>query len=455
MIYSGPWLLKPLKNLDREEKINIDNVGSALPPAGKAGTYTFVGGSNLAIWHYQDGCGNFYDAWEFIKFLSTDKDSQKRYANATMMIPASREALEEFITVDPLLKPFRNALVAGYGRSFPSIKEWGEIEGIMVDDLNLIWKIVGNGSFIPDRRRAMVETELEETDETCYWILNHGWKWRIWKHLPQRWKEVILFGSNYLNQMLAIITCVSFVLVLHGLFKRKENKDLKAKIAALEKDIPPFKRKENKDLKAKIAALEKDRPPVYMNGGREGSRIPPPMSMDPFTTYLELIDKALKELPIGKILFNPPEEMKACDTELVEVRITQNITEDLTKGLEGRGKAEIRETKVSPYMKVRLTGSAFKIVPEISEPQIIESDKYTEWQFHVTPLKSGIQTLRLTYYVIINIAGYDDKQKAYKVGDWKVNVKVNSMYFLKCYWQFIVGTLIAIVTLIIAIIAIM
>ena len=173
------------------------------------------------------------------------------------------------------------------------------------------------------------------------------------------------------------------------------------------------------------------------------------------TKYLKLIDKALKELSTGKILFNPPEEMKVGDAELVEVRIAHNSTGDLTKGLEGRGKAKIKVTEVSSYMKVRLTGSAFKIVPETSEPQIIESDKYTEWQFYVTPLKSGRQTLRLTYYVIISIAGYDDKQKAYKVGDWKVNVKVNPMYFLKCYWRFIVGTLIAIVTLIIAIIAIM
>jgi hypothetical protein len=172
-------------------------------------------------------------------------------------------------------------------------------------------------------------------------------------------------------------------------------------------------------------------------------------------TYHELIEKALKELPIGKILFNPSEKMKVGDTELVEVRITQNITEDLRKGLEGRGKVKIKETEVSSYMKVCLTGSAFKIVPEISEPQIIESDKYTEWQFHVTPLKSGLQTLKLTYFVIISIADYGDRQKEYKVGEWEVNVKVNPRYFLKCYWRFIVGTLIAIVGLIIAIIAIM
>jgi multiple sugar transport system substrate-binding protein len=249
MIYSGPWLLKPLKDLDREGKINIDNVGTALPPAGKAGTYTFVGGSNLAIWHYQDGGGTYYDAWEFVKFLSADKDSQKRYANATMMIPASREALEEFITVDLLLKPFRNALVAGYGRSFPSIKEWGEIEDRLVDNLNSTWKIVGKDLTVFSRR-AMVKTELEQTDETCYWILNHGWKWRIWKHLPQCLKEVILFGSNYLNQMLAIIAFVSFALALHGLFKRKDSKEQEEKIATLEK--------EKKVQEEKIADLEKE-----------------------------------------------------------------------------------------------------------------------------------------------------------------------------------------------------
>ena len=175
----------------------------------------------------------------------------------------------------------------------------------------------------------------------------------------------------------------------------------------------------------------------------------------PTPTYQESIDKALKELPIGQALFNTPPKMKVGVQELLTVRITQNMTEDLRKGLKKLGESHIEKIKVGKYMKVRLTGSAFKIDPEISEPQIIESDKYTVWQFYVTPLKSGIQTLHLFYYVIISIADYSDKQKAYKVGDRKVNVKVNPMYFLKCYWQFIVGTLIAIVALIITIIGIM
>ena len=174
----------------------------------------------------------------------------------------------------------------------------------------------------------------------------------------------------------------------------------------------------------------------------------------PGATFQELIDEALKELPTGNILFNPPKEMKVGDEELVEVRITQNITENLTKGLEGRGDPLINETKVSTTMKVRLTGKNFDIAPQNGAEQIIESDKYTEWKFYVTPLKPGIQTLHLTYYVIISIPGYDGKGKEYEVGDQEINVIVNPARFLKSNWQFIVATLLTIVGLIIAVIAI-
>jgi len=181
--------------------------------------------------------------------------------------------------------------------------------------------------------------------------------------------------------------------------------------------------------------------------------IPTPAIPTPTTPPQESIDEILKKLPMGKVLFNPPKEMKVGETELVEVRITQNITENLTKELEGHEEPEIRETKVSPYMKVRLAGINFDIDPQNGAEQIIERDKYTHWEFHVTPLKSGLQTLKLTYYVIIPFQGAD-RQKEYEVGDWEVSVNVTPMGLLKCYWQFIVGTLIAIVALIISIIGI-
>lgn len=179
----------------------------------------------------------------------------------------------------------------------------------------------------------------------------------------------------------------------------------------------------------------------------------------PTTPPQESIDEILKKLPPGRVLFNPPKEMKVDKTELVEVRITQNLTEEfqteeLTKGLEGRGEPQTQEIKSWACMWVQLTGINFDIKPQNGEKLIIESNKYTEWRFHVTPSKSGIQTLRLTYYVIIHHQGADRQQKGDEVGDWKVNVKVNPVGFLMCNWQFIVGTLIAIVALIISIIGI-
>jgi hypothetical protein len=174
---------------------------------------------------------------------------------------------------------------------------------------------------------------------------------------------------------------------------------------------------------------------------------------EPTPSLQESIDE-IKKLPKGRILFNPPKEMKVDKTELVDVRITKNMTEELTRDLKGRGDPIIEEIKASTSMKVRLTGINFDIKPQNGAAQAIESDKFTKWVFYVTPLKSGIQTLYITVYVIISIPGYDDQEKEHEVEDWEINVKVNPLGFLTRNWQFIVGTVIAIVALIITLIGI-
>ena len=190
---------------------------------------------------------------------------------------------------------------------------------------------------------------------------------------------------------------------------------------------------------------------VFLNAVRGIAATPMP---SPSPSLQELIDEEIKKLPKGKILFNPPKEMKVRETELVEVRITKSMAEELTRDLKGRGDPIIEEINVSTSMNVRLTGINFDIEPQNGAAQAIESDKFTKWVFYVTPLKSGIQTLYITVYAIISIPGYDDKEKEYEVEDWEINVKVNPIWLLKCNWQFIVGTLIAIVSLIIAAISI-
>lgn len=137
--------------------------------------------------------------------------------------------------------------------------------------------------------------------------------------------------------------------------------------------------------------------------------VPPPAATPPPAHLSQkYVDEIIENLPLGKILCNPPEEMRVGETELVEVRITQNMTEDLTRELEGRGvpRIETEKIKVSTEMEVYLTGDNFdiKLRPDIRR-LILGSDKYTCWKFKVTPLTSGIQTLDLTVYAINRYTG--------------------------------------------------
>lgn len=161
------------------------------------------------------------------------------------------------------------------------------------------------------------------------------------------------------------------------------------------------------------------------------------------------VDSALKELSIGKMLFVTLTEMKVGVKEPVLVRLTQNLTEDLTKGLKERGQRQFDEIKVGSFMKAKLTGDNFDIESLSSEEQVVGEVGVTEWVWHVTPSKSGTKWLHLTVTVRILIPDHDEQKKDSVVLDKKIRVKVNPPYtiktFIGSYWQWIVGTIIAIV----------
>jgi len=79
--------------------------------------------------------------------------------------------------------------------------------------------------------------------------------------------------------------------------------------------------------------------------------------------WLTILQEELKRLPIGKILFNPPEVMKLGVEDRVEARISRDINTNLRASLKGRGTPKTEEIKISELMKVRLSGSDFNIIP--------------------------------------------------------------------------------------------
>jgi len=155
MLYSGPWLVNIALEAEEEGKINLTDIGATFPPAGNVGVFTFVGGSNLAIWDHGGPWEGRDSALDLIKFLSSNKAAQLRYAEATYSIPALVSALDDYTQSLEILKVFQKVMLAGIGISFHGIPEWAEYENILVDHLNSIWKYVGD-------KKLSVETHLQK-----------------------------------------------------------------------------------------------------------------------------------------------------------------------------------------------------------------------------------------------------------------------------------------------------
>ncbi len=158
----------------------------------------------------------------------------------------------------------------------------------------------------------------------------------------------------------------------------------------------------------------------------------------------EIVQAELKKLSPGRILFNVPHEMRQGVTEKVEARLTKAITEDLSKGLKGKGVPQIEDIKLNTLMSVRLNGDkdSFDIKSLSHEDQIVEGEGFTQWEWDVTPLKFGGQSLSLTVTIRMKMPTYGEERKDYPVFEKQISVMVNPWHivckFVEDYWQFII-----------------
>ncbi|MSV29091.1 MAG: hypothetical protein EXQ52_10170 [Bryobacterales bacterium] len=158
------------------------------------------------------------------------------------------------------------------------------------------------------------------------------------------------------------------------------------------------------------------------------------------------IEKALAELKAGKLLFNPPAEMRVGTEERVEVRIASSAAEDLMPGLKGRGVPEVEAIKVGRFMTVKLTGTAFDIKALSKEDQFVGTSEFTEWSYLVRPLSPGVHNLDLAVGVRIKLPGGGEETRYYPVLDRAIRVRVNPVFsvarFLSANWQWLASALV-------------
>lgn len=107
----------------------------------------------------------------------------------------------------------------------------------------------------------------------------------------------------------------------------------------------------------------------------------------------------------------------------------------------------IESVRVEPLMTAELFGDkkAFEINPVSTELQNIEDKGYTEWEWQVIPIKSGIRFLKLIVRVRVRVEDVITF-KDITVFDRNIRVKSNIGYvssnFITEYWQWLMTTII-------------
>jgi hypothetical protein len=146
----------------------------------------------------------------------------------------------------------------------------------------------------------------------------------------------------------------------------------------------------------------------------------------------------LAGLPMGRILFACPSEMRVEASERVEVRISGNPKEDIVDGLEERGVPRETAAKISPVMKVTLTpdeGGVFDVKALSEDEQLVSGDGFSQWVWSVTPLKSGKHNLYLTASAVLNVPGFGPQKREIPVLTQAVQVRADVAYSAGQFWH--------------------
>ncbi|MEV4133962.1 extracellular solute-binding protein [Dactylosporangium sp. NPDC049742] len=107
-------------------------------PAGKAGRFGFLGGSNLGI---LKEAKHPEAAFEFVRYL-TGKASQQRYSVNSGLWPARTEAIEGTkLATEPEYAAFREMIP--HGKMYPSVSAWIIVESVIAKDLRELWSAPG------------------------------------------------------------------------------------------------------------------------------------------------------------------------------------------------------------------------------------------------------------------------------------------------------------------------
>lgn len=172
------------------------------------------------------------------------------------------------------------------------------------------------------------------------------------------------------------------------------------------------------------------------------------------TDNLQVIDRTADSTDTRKgwIAYSVPNEMKVSKNYSVKVRISKKTSgqskytlilgrEDAINNPDYPTVATIEDVRVSGEMSAELRGDLddFKIISLSTPNQNIDDESYTEWEWIVTPKKSGQSPLKLVIKVKESNKDIIVFNKQIKI---KSNMPVAVEGFFEKYWQWFMTTII-------------
>jgi multiple sugar transport system substrate-binding protein len=131
---------------------------TAQMPAGTAGRFGFLGGSNLAI---LKGARHPDAAFEFVKYLAS-QPSQQRYAVNSGFWPARADAVAGTrLETDPAYAAFREMIP--HGRMYPSVPAWITVETVIAKDFAELWH--ASGPMTRDQIQSILTKTSSDIDD--------------------------------------------------------------------------------------------------------------------------------------------------------------------------------------------------------------------------------------------------------------------------------------------------
>lgn len=140
-----------------------ENYGVMVPPKGPSERAVFMGGSHLAIFKSSK---NQALAKELLRYLCADTAAQLAHAQVSGFLPALKKTFDNpYFTRDRKRSVFKE--IVQYGRVYPSVPYWGEIEtSVLVKRLGNLFDIAAevSGPFSESAVRKEVAEAVKDVD---------------------------------------------------------------------------------------------------------------------------------------------------------------------------------------------------------------------------------------------------------------------------------------------------